>query len=744
MVVMTERHRKKIAKHLHQMFQPRELLLSVNAGLINGILLISVQISLAALVFSGSLHDYVSYGIGFVLAGAFVIGIVAAMAGSYPGTVAAPQDAPVVILALMASTIAANIPASEGAESIFITVVAATVISSLLTGAFLWTLGRFRLGNLIRFIPYPVIGGFLAGTGWLLLMGGLGVLTGESPGISNLSYLLQPEMLMRWLPSLVFAILILLILRRFHHFLIMPALILTAAAVFFLILYFSDTSVSEAGARGWLLGPFPAERLWQPITPGAIRGVNWAVLTGQIGNIGSIVIISVIALLLNAGGLELAIKRDLDFNRELQSTGIANLMAGLCGSPIGYLYLSQTSLTYRLGAHSRLTGILAAAMCGIAIFFGAPAISIFPKPVLGSLLLFAGLSFLVEWVYESWFKLPKLDCFLILFIMVIIGSFGLLEGVAVGMLIAVVLFVVNYSRINVIKHILSGANYQSNVERAAPFRKLLRNAGEQLYILKLQGFIFFGTAHNLLDRVRQRTDAPDLPGLRFVVLDFRIVSGLDSSAMNSFVKLNRLARTRGLKLVFTHLSSELQHQFIKAGLLEDHDGNFQIFPDLDRGIEWCENQIIKTEKAAIDETLTKKLETLFLDPVFGTVIAYMQRQEAAKGSYLIRRGDPPKGLYFIESGQVTTLLEQEDNEVIRLRTNGAGTFIGEIGMFLGQPASASVIADKDCIIFFLSLENLKKLEQAAPDVSASFHKFIIRMLAERLISNTRSLKALTD
>jgi SulP family sulfate permease len=741
---MTDRYRKKIASQLHRMFQPRELLLSVNAGLINGILLISVQISLAALIFSGSLHEYVSYGIGFTLVGAFVIGIVAALAGSYPGTVAAPQDAPVVILALMASTIAANIPPSEGAETIYISVVAVTVLSSLLTGAFLWMLGRFKLGNLIRFIPYPVIGGFLAGTGWLLLVGAMSVLTGESPGISNLSYLLQTEMLLRWLPGVVLAIMILLILRRFDHFLIMPALILTAAAVFYLILYLTDTSVSEAGARGWLLGPFPAERLWQPITPSAIKGVNWAVLTGQIGNIGSIAIISVIALLLNASGLELAIKQDLDLNRELQSTGISNLMAGLCGSPIGYLYLSQTSLTYRLGAHNRLTGILASALCGIAIFIGAPALSLFPKPVLGSLLLFAGLSFLVEWVYESWFKLPKLDCFLILFIMAIIGSFGLLEGVAVGMLIAVILFVVNYSRINVIKHVLTGANYQSNVERAAPFRKLLRNAGEQLYILKLQGFIFFGTAHNLLDQVRQRTDASDLSKLRFVILDFRIVSGLDSSAMNSFIKMNRLAKTHEIKLVFTHLSSELRHQFTKVGLNAENDRNLKIFPDLDRGIEWCENQIIEAEKQALDNPLMKKLETLFLDPVFSTVIAYMQRQEAAKGSYLIRRGDPPKGLYFIESGQVTTVLEQEDEKVIRLRTNGAGTFIGEIGLFLGQPASASVIADKDCIVFFLSLENLKKLEQAAPDVSASFHKFIIRMLAERLISNTRSLKALTD
>jgi SulP family sulfate permease len=741
---MTDRYRKKIASQLHRMFQPRELLLSVNAGLINGILLISVQISLAALIFSGSLHEYVSYGIGFTLVGAFVIGIVAALAGSYPGTVAAPQDAPVVILALMASTIAANIPPSEGAETIYISVVAVTVLSSLLTGAFLWMLGRFKLGNLIRFIPYPVIGGFLAGTGWLLLVGAMSVLTGESPGISNLSYLLQTEMLLRWLPGVVLAIMILLILRRFDHFLIMPALILTAAAVFYLILYLTDTSVSEAGARGWLLGPFPAERLWQPITPSAIKGVNWAVLTGQIGNIGSIAIISVIALLLNASGLELAIKQDLDLNRELQSTGISNLMAGLCGSPIGYLYLSQTSLTYRLGAHNRLTGILASALCGIAIFIGAPALSLFPKPVLGSLLLFAGLSFLVEWVYESWFKLPKLDCFLILFIMAIIGSFGLLEGVAVGMLIAVILFVVNYSRINVIKHVLTGANYQSNVERAAPFRKLLRNAGEQLYILKLQGFIFFGTAHNLLDQVRQRTDASDLSKLRFVILDFRIVSGLDSSALNSFIKMNRLAKTHEIKLVFTHLSSELRHQFTKVGLNAENDRNLKIFPDLDRGIEWCENQIIEAEKQALDNPLMKKLETLFLDPVFSTVIAYMQRQEAAKGSYLIRRGDPPKGLYFIESGQVTTVLEQEDEKVIRLRTNGAGTFIGEIGLFLGQPASASVIADKDCIVFFLSLENLKKLEQAAPDVSASFHKFIIRMLAERLISNTRSLKALTD
>ncbi|MGH7858288.1 MAG: STAS domain-containing protein [Candidatus Binatia bacterium] len=150
-----------------------------------------------------------------------------------------------------------------------------------------------------------------------------------------------------------------------------------------------------------------------------------------------------------------------------------------------------------------------------------------PKLVLGGLLLSLGLGFLVDWLWDGWTRLARADYAVTA---LIVGAVGFLEGIAVGIVAAAILFTVNYSRINVIKYTLSGAHHQSNVDRPFHHHRLLRERGEQIHILELQSYIFFGTAYKLLLKLRERTDDPTLAPMRYVILDFRQVTGLDSSA----------------------------------------------------------------------------------------------------------------------------------------------------------------------------------------------------------------------
>jgi len=100
-----------------------------------------------------------------------------------------------------------------------------------------------------------------------------------------------------------------------------------------------------------------------------------------------------------------------------------------------------------------------------------------------------------------------------------------------------VLFVINYSRLTITKRVSSGAYHHSNVLRTSEEMDMLEAEGEQTYILELQGLIFFGTANKLLNQIRDRIDHPTSKAVRFVILDFRLVSGLDASAVLSFAKL---------------------------------------------------------------------------------------------------------------------------------------------------------------------------------------------------------------
>ncbi len=111
------------------------------------------------------------------------------MEGGPRGVVGSVQDAAAAVLAIVAATTAATgrwhravVEATAcrlRGPDVFLTVVAATmVVTLLLTGVTFALLGVFRLGNLVRFVPYPVVGGFLAGTGWLLFKGGIDVAAG--------------------------------------------------------------------------------------------------------------------------------------------------------------------------------------------------------------------------------------------------------------------------------------------------------------------------------------------------------------------------------------------------------------------------------------------------------------------------------------------------------------------------------------------------------------------------------------
>ena len=221
-------------KNFIEEFQPKKLIPSLTAGLIVGITDVSVEISLAALIFSGVLAPFVAHGIGFILFGAFTILLLGALTSSIPGTMTIPQDTPAAILALIAAGIAGNMSAASTLDETFTTAVAAIILTSLLAGLTFLVFGRFKLSGFARFIPYPVVGGFLAGTGWLLAKGAFSVMTDMPLTLDNFALLFQTDILIHWLPGLIFALTLLLILRRSSHFLIIPGMLALGIGMFYI------------------------------------------------------------------------------------------------------------------------------------------------------------------------------------------------------------------------------------------------------------------------------------------------------------------------------------------------------------------------------------------------------------------------------------------------------------------------------------------------------------------------------
>ncbi len=204
-------------RDLKNEFKPDLLLPSITAGLIASIITISLEISLAALIFSGDLGQFLAGGIGLMLFGAFVMGIAISLTTSLPGIVGLPQDTPAVIMGLVAASISVSMRGEEPA-AVYSTIVAAISLTSVLTAVFFLLLGWFKASGFVRYIPYPVVGGFLAGTGYLLCVGAFGVMVDVPLTPANLPEFFIPDQLINWVPGVLFAVVLLLLLRRWTHF----------------------------------------------------------------------------------------------------------------------------------------------------------------------------------------------------------------------------------------------------------------------------------------------------------------------------------------------------------------------------------------------------------------------------------------------------------------------------------------------------------------------------------------------
>jgi len=122
------------------------------AGLVTSLIVLVYTITCAVLVFSGDLKTYLPLGISCALLSSTIANLLNSFRSSMKFAIYAPNPIPTVILALLIAKVAAANPQAP-------TIVATLMICALVTGVSNYLLGFFRLGNLIRYIPYPVVGG---------------------------------------------------------------------------------------------------------------------------------------------------------------------------------------------------------------------------------------------------------------------------------------------------------------------------------------------------------------------------------------------------------------------------------------------------------------------------------------------------------------------------------------------------------------------------------------------------------
>ncbi len=715
--------------------QPKELFLSGIAGAITGIIGVIRAISYAALIFSGTLGSDLGVGVGLTVFSTGIVSFVAAIFSALPGMIATPLAAPTAITAILASEIVADLKEKVSPSVILITVLAAIALSSLCTGIFLLVLGRLKLGSKIRFIPYPVVGGFMAGTGWLLVSGSIQITTDIHLNLTNLSSFFQADPLLHWGAALVVALILLIISNRYHHFLVMPGMLIGLMLAFYCFVWVAGISLTEAREESWLLETFASGGLWQPLTISELGSVQWPTILSHWGLIVSLMLVSLLSLVLSNSGIELVAGRDISLNRELESIGLSNLASSLGSGMVGSQALPSTLLVDKIGANNRLSGIFSGIFCFFVLILGSSFISLFPKPILGGLILYLGLALLIEWVYKAWFTLNFSDYLIVIVTLIVINAVGFLEGIAVGFIMSVISFMFNYSQLNVVKNCSSIARTRSNIHRSEKERETLTKTGEKVYILELQGYVFFGTADYLLQQVRDRVEEIEEHPLDYILIDFREVEGLDASGVLTFIKLLKIARKEKLTLVYTNLLPKLEAQLRQGGGIDEGEKLCCILPDLDRGLEWCESQLLKDACSEDSQktSLKEQLVDLFLTPQQAEeFVEYLIPQKVEATEVIFEAGATKQCLYFIESGQVSVLLDLPNGQTKRLQTHGKGAILGEMRFFGKPPLSSLVVADHPSQLYRLDRATYEGMKQAHPELAYALQEYIVRFLCDSL------------
>ena len=719
----------------------------VLAGTIAGIVTLISSVSFAALMFNGKLTPFVSSAITILIATAVIAGSLFSLLSTCRPVVAMPDDDTAPILALMVTMIVAGFPADTPAEVLFFTAFGALACTAVLTGLVLALLGIFRLGSLVRYLPYSVMGGYFAGAGLLLIQGALRVVT-DLPLISARDFmaLADPDIIWRWLPAVLAAGLIRWAIRNWFKSVAMPASIFLLIAIFFGTAAFLGFSPAQMMADGWLVGPFPATHptLWNPVLLERSVDIDWGLIFHHLGSIGTVMMLSAVSLMLTASGLSVLLRDSVDINRELTVAGFTNAISGLSGGLVALPSMTLTELAVTVGApKSRLVGLVVALFCGLMLFYGMSLIAWFPKAVLAGLLLFLGWSLLERWLIEARSQLPPLEYLVVVIIVLVVAAVGFLQGVVVGLLGAIVLFVINYSRINVVRYALTGAERRSNVERNFQEEKYLRENGGQTLILKLQGYLFFGTAAALVSRIEARLHDKSLPPLSYVALDFAQVTDMDSSAALSFMKLAQEATKSHFFLLLTGLPPAMQDRLMGGWLEKETTSYIQVMPDLDRGVEWCEERLLKEQ--SLEEAhlgILEQLAAYLPAPDDHRILAnYMQHRVVESGDVLAIQGEPSDEMFLLQSCTASVYLDTGSGRKHRIRRAGSGTVFGEVGFYLGTVRTASVIVDNGGDLYVLSQAANARLEQEHPHIAAALHKFMIRVITRRLQLTTTTLQA---
>lgn len=691
---------------------------------------------------------YAAYGAIAGILGVVAVGTIAAILGGTDRLISAPSAPAAAVLSAFALE---TITHGVNPDTIFIML----MVVALLAGILQITFGAIGLGRLIKYMPFPVVSGYLSGIG-------LYIIASQAPkflGMPSGTYFwdsLQNPFLWQWQSVTVGTITILAMLFAHKLFRTIPAVIiaLTVGISSYFAIGLIDPSLLQ------ITSPFIIGKLSNG------DGINLlSALTQRIQNLSYLSFDDIsqlffpaltLAVLLSIDTLKTCIVLDSmthsfhNPNKELIAQGSGNIVSALIGGMPGSGTMGPTMINFTSGASSRASGLIEGVMGILAFLILGSLIAWIPIASLAGILIVIGFRMIDQHSVQL-IKTRKtsLDFLIIVAVALTAISVSLIAASGVGLILAIILYIAQQIGTSVVNRHTDGSEVRSKLIRNRDETDLLLEKGSEFSLYELHGSLFFGTANQLYAMLQE-----DLKTKKYIIIDMKRVQTVDLTAAHILLQIKDMLHEKNGYLILSRLphklptGDDLESYFNQIGLLK-HLSPIKLFDDLDDAIEWTENKIIQESmlEEREEELLQLRDFTLFKErkeETLAEIQSLVQSRSFKKGEVIYSQGDSRGEIFLIRRGLVRIMLPADNRKSVHLSTVGQNNFFGEFSFLEGSPHYTDAVAESDTDLYVITSETFALFSEHHKKASFQFMQSLATELAQRLRLTRSELSAEVD
>jgi SulP family sulfate permease len=680
-------------------------------------------------------------GIMAGIASTVVAGLVTALVGGTALQINGSRGSVAVLMAGLIAAIAVH-PALATGDAIDVPkTLGIAMLCVALAGLLQVAFGVFRFGGITRFLPYPVISGFMVALGLLVVWPQLPAFLGVTSGIGWDDLLRERNL--RWGAIAVGIATIFCFTRTRKMFPNAPAPligILAGTALHYLLLHaFGKDAVGLAGFDTLTGGTYPPHP-WQ-LPAYSFDRATFDVIVSLLPAILTLAFIGSMESLLSSSVLSIASQMRFNSNRELIGQGLSNVAVAAAGGAVSCGAPFRGVANYVAGGRTPLSGALHSVMAIPLLLFALPMFLVIPIAVLAGVLIVAGWDVATAW-RNRLMACPNEDILVGLLVMAATFLMGTAPAIVFGIIGAMFLYVRNTSRAP-----LRGY-YDGSVRRSARIRPeeqagYLGTLGPTIRVIDVQGSLFFGNADRLGREVEELATES-----RYLILNMQRVIEVDPTGALVLMQTMRRLGERGIRCAFAAVSIRGRRGSVmtRAGIdkvvpperwFEDADRALEDAEDLELKRRWPDQQSAELPVAALD------ICSGMSESAIAALEQHMRRLVLPAGSRLFGEGEPGDRLYLLARGEVTVTvkLPGKAQRTRRLGTYCSGVMVGEMAVLEGYTRSADAVVVSDCVLYTLDGPALERMRLEDPGLYGRFMLNMARQLVGRLRSTTLELRA---